>query len=147
MWAKLSETDPAVSVVLNVYSDLAAAILIVHAIFILWVIFGALLTISRPILRWIHVASLVWGVLVELLPWPCPLTLLENWLEVRAGIQPYSEPFLVHYMDKIVYPDVSGTVLTIAGVMICCLNLGFYARQIWRKKGRHEVRVSPDLPK
>lgn len=124
----------AASIGLDVYSGLTAGVLIVHALFILWVIFGALLTTSHPILRWVHVVSLVWGVLVELLPWPCPLTLLENWLEMRAGIQPYSGPFLVHYMDKIVYPDVSGTALTIAGVMICCLNLGFYTRQIWRKK-------------
>jgi Protein of Unknown function (DUF2784) len=118
------------------YSVLAVSVLFVHAVFIVWVVFGALLTRSRPILRWLHIASLVWGTLTELLPWPCPLTVLENWLEAKAGVQPYQGGFLFHYLDKLVYPDISATVLTIAAVVICTLNLAFYARQAWRTVGR-----------
>ena len=113
------------------YSALATSVLFLHALFILWVVSGALLTRSRPILRWLHIASLVWGILTELLPWPCPLTVLENWLEAKAGVQPYQGGFLLHYLDKLVYPDISPTVLTVAGVIICTLNLAFYGRQIW----------------
>ena len=109
----------------NFYSALATAVLFLHGLFILWVIFGALLVRSRPILRWLHIASLVW------LPWPCPLTLLENWLEARAGVEPYQGGFLLHYLDRLVYPDISPTVLTAAGVFVCALNLALYARQIW----------------
>jgi hypothetical protein len=115
----------------NLYSGLATAVLFLHALFILWVIFGALLVRSRPILRWLHIASLVWGILTELLPWPCPLTLLENWLEARAGVEPYQGGFLLHYLDRLVYPDISPTVLTVAGVFVFALNLALYARQIW----------------
>lgn len=78
-----------------------------------------------------HIASLIWGVLTEILPWPCPLTLLENWLEQRAGIDPaasYGGGFLLHYLDKLLYPDVSQTFLTMAAVIVCLLNLAFYAR-------------------
>jgi hypothetical protein len=73
----------------GVYSLFAVFVLFLHALFILWVVFGAFLTRFRPVLRWLHIASLVWGILTELLPWPCPLTLLENWLEAKAGVQPY----------------------------------------------------------
>lgn len=118
-------------VVANFYSALATAVLFLHGLFIFWVIFGALLVRSRPVLRWLHIASLIWGILTELLPWPCPLTLLENWLEARAGVEPYKGGFLLHYLDRLVYPDVSPTVLTVAGVFVCALNLAFYARQIW----------------
>ena len=90
----------------SLYSVLVISVLFLHALFILWVVFGALLTRSRPILRWLHVASLVWGILTELLPWPCPLTLLENWLEGRAGVEPYQDGFLLHYLDRLVYPDI-----------------------------------------
>jgi hypothetical protein len=114
----------------SLYSSLATFVLFLHALFILWVVFGALLTRSRPTLRWLHVGSLVWGILTELLPWPCPLTVLENWLEAKAGVQPYQGGFLLHYLDKFVYPDISATVLTIGGVIICVLNLAFYGRQI-----------------
>jgi Protein of Unknown function (DUF2784) len=115
----------------SLYSALAISVLFLHALFILWVVFGALLTRSRPILRWLHIGSLVWGILTELLPWPCPLTVLENWLEGKAGVEPYQGGFLLHYLDELVYPNISATVLTVAGVIICLLNLAFYGRQIW----------------
>jgi hypothetical protein len=112
------------------YSAAATSVLSVHALFILWVIFGALLIGSLPVLRWLHILSLVWGILTEFLL-PCPLTALENWLEQQAGVAPYQGGFLLHYLDKLVYPDISPSVLTVAGVTVCVLNLAFYARQVW----------------
>lgn len=120
-----------VILVSNFYCALVTAVLFLHGLFIFWVIFGALLVRSRPILRWLHIASLIWGIMTELLPWPCPLTLLENWLEARAGVESYMGGFLLHYLDRLIYPDISPTVLTVAGVLACVLNLAFYARQIW----------------
>ncbi|HZQ18192.1 MAG TPA: DUF2784 domain-containing protein [Terriglobales bacterium] len=108
------------------YSALAIAVLILHALFILWVIFGALLTRHRPVLRLLHITSLIWGVITELTLWACPLTFLENWFESRAGVEPYHGGFLLHYLDKLVYPDVSPILLTIVGVLVCVANLGIY---------------------
>lgn len=118
------------------YSALATAVLFVHALFTVWVVFGALLTRSRPVLRWLHIVSLVWGILTELLPWPCPLTLLENWLEQKARVEPYQGGFLLHYLDKMVYPDISATALTVAGVIVCAFNLALYGRQAWKIRPR-----------
>src|SRR5438552_18703419 len=118
------------------HSALAIFVLFLHALFILWVVFGALLTRSRPILRWLHIISLVWGILTELLPWPCPLTVLENQLEGKAGVEPYQGGFLLHYLDKLVYPDISATVLTVAGSLICVLNLALYGRRLWIARRR-----------
>jgi len=118
------------------YSALATAVLLLHALFIVWVIFGVLLTRSRPVLRWLHITSLVWGIFIEVLSWPCPLTLLENCFEGKAGIQPYQGGFLLHYLDKLVYPDISATVLTVAGVLVCAPNLALYGRQMWIGRSR-----------
>jgi|SRR5579864_1302001 len=93
------------------YTALAVGVLFLHILFILWVVFGALFTRSRPWLRWFHIASLVWGIFTETLPWPCPLTIAENWLEGRAGVEPYQGGFSLHYLDALVYPNISGTVL------------------------------------
>ena len=102
------------SVIGGLYSDLATLTLFLHALFIVWVVFGAVLVRSHPRLRLLHIASLIWAVLVEVLPWlPCPLTSLENYLEQKGGIDPYQGGFLLHYLDKLVYPDVSATVLQI----------------------------------
>src|SRR5262249_15099359 len=95
----------------NFYTGLAVVVLVLHALFVLWVVFGAVITRSRPALRWLHILSLVWGILTELTPWPCPLTLVENWLEAKAGVQPYQGGFLLHYLDKLVYPDISPATL------------------------------------
>jgi len=120
----------------GVYSALAVCVLLLHALFIVWVVFGTFVTRSRPILRRLHIASLGWGVLVEFLTWPCPLTLLENWLEAKAGVQPYQGGFLLYYMDKLVYPDISATVLSVAGVLVCALNLALYGWQLWTARSR-----------
>jgi Protein of Unknown function (DUF2784) len=118
------------------YSVLAVCVLLLHALFIVWVSFGALVTRSRPVLRWLHIASVVWGILMELLPWPCPLTLFENWLEAKAGVEPYQGGFLLHYLDKLVYPNISTRVLTAAGVLVCFLNLAVYGWRFWTTRIR-----------
>jgi Protein of Unknown function (DUF2784) len=120
----------------GLYSALAVFVLFLHALFIVWVVFGAFLTRSRTVLRWLHIVSLIWGILTELLPWPCPLTVLENWFEGKAGVQPYQGGFLLHYMDRLVYPEISATVLTVAGVFVCVLNLAWYGRQMWIARSR-----------
>jgi hypothetical protein len=125
----------------DLYLDLATAVLFLHALFIVWVVFGAVVTRSHPILRWLHIVSLIWGILTELLPWPCPLTLLENWLEQKAGVEPFQGGFLLHYMDKLVYPDISATALTVAGVLVCAFNLAVYGRRAWGIRPHNQRRT------
>lgn len=115
------------------YKALATLVLFVHILFIVWVVLGALLTRSRPVLQVLHIASVIWGVLTELFV-PCPLTLLENWLEQRAGIEPYQGGFLLHYLDKLVYPDLPASLLVAAAVTVCVLNLAYYARLVWSER-------------
>lgn len=125
----------------SLYSGLASFVLVLHALFILWVVFGAFLVWSRPVLRWLHIASLIWGILTEV-HWPCPLTFAENALEQRAGIQPYQGGFLLHYLDKLIYPDISSSALTIAAPIVCVLNLGFYAWRFWVGRRIRSLRKS-----
>jgi hypothetical protein len=129
----------------SLYSGLASFVLVLHALFILWIVFGAFLAWSRPVLRWLHIASLVWGILTDVLYWPCPLTFAENALEQRAGIQPYQGSFLLHYLDKLIYPDISPSVLTIAALIVCALNSGFYTWQLWVGQ-RIRSLLKPALP-
>ena len=119
----------------ELYSDLAVLILFLHGLFILWVMFGALVTRGRPILRWLHIASLGWGIATEL-RFACPLTWLENWLEQKAGIEPFRGGFLLHYLDRLVYPHISPATLSVTGVIVCVLNLAFYGREIWSERER-----------
>lgn len=112
---------------------LAEFTLAAHLAYILWVIFGAL--VARR--RWaqvLHIASLVYSIAIELGPWPCLLTLAENFFEARAGLVPYRGPFLLHYLDLIVYPNLSVTLLTWAGVAVCVANLLLDSWKFWRER-------------
>ncbi|HXT74478.1 MAG TPA: DUF2784 domain-containing protein [Candidatus Angelobacter sp.] len=109
------------------YLAMADAVLIVHLAFIAWVIFGTFLTRGRPRLAWVHVITIVYGIVVETTPLVCPLTLAENWCEARAGTLPYHGPFLLHCLDVTVYPHVPVALLVALAVAVCVLNLGIYA--------------------
>ena len=116
----------------HIYHAMAVAVLALHLLFILWVIAGAFLTRRRRALAGLHIISWVYSILIEVLPWPpCPLTLLEAWLEARAGITPYHGSFLVHYLEAIVYPDIPDSWLIGGAVVICGFNLGLYAYRFW----------------
>ena len=75
---------------------LAIAFLLFHALWILAVIFGALFTRGRPVWSGLHIMSLLWGIAVEVGPWPCPMTLAEQYFETRVGLQAYQGSFLLH---------------------------------------------------
>lgn len=119
---------------MNFYYVLACAVMALHALFIVWVIFGAALTRRRPLLSFLHIASLAWGLLVEVLPCPCPLTVVEQWLEIRAGVTAYQGGFLLHYLDKFVYPDIPPVLLSGAAVGVVIVNLGIYGFRLRRAK-------------
>lgn len=103
--------------------------LVLHLAWILWVIFGAFWTAGRRWLTAFHIASLLWGITVEIGPWPCPLTMAEDFFQRLAGSAPYRGGFLLHYISSLVYPNVSVTLLTICGIAVCIANLAIYA---WR---------------
>ena len=64
-------------------------------------------------------------------PLALSVNLVENWLEGRAaGDAPYRGGFLLHYLDKLVYPDISAKILTVAGAIVYALNLGFYGLKL-----------------
>jgi len=117
------------------YHATAIFVLCVHLAFICWLIFGALFTRGRPVLRWIHYLSLGWGLLIEIVGWTCPLTLAENWLEVRAGKTPYTGGFMLHYLDALVYPNVPPRLLTAVGVIVILINVAVYWRRWLMRQG------------
>jgi len=107
-------------------AQLAVLVLVVHLAWIVFVIFGAFFTRGRPIWSAVHILALLWGIAIEIGPWPCPLTIAETYFETRAGVAPYQGGFLLHYLDAIVYPNLPDLVLTAIGVAVCAANLAVY---------------------
>lgn len=121
----------------NVYRALAILALSLHFLWIVWVVLGWLFTRRRPLLRWLHIGSLLYSILIELLRWPCPLTLVEVWLERQAGGAAYREPFLVHYLERLVYPELPEVVVSGVAVAVCLLILAIYVQ-------RYRYRRTPE---
>lgn len=116
----------------------AIFVLLAHLVWIAFILFGALFTRGRP--RWItlHILGLLWGITVEAGPWPCPLTLAEQYFETRAGLAVWQGSFLLRFLDATVYPSFPALAVTIAGVSVCALNLAIYG---WRfLKARRSAR-------
>ena len=123
----------------------ADLILAVHLLWLALVIFGALWTRGRPVWSALHILALVWGILAEVGPWPCPLTLAEQYFRARIGASSYQGGFLLHYLDVIVYPNLPAWVVTSAGVAVCVLNLGIYGRRFQQMllRRRHQAQQNP----
>jgi Protein of Unknown function (DUF2784) len=82
-------------------------VLFLHLLWCGWVLLGWTVTRCRRLLRTLHIASLIYAIVIETVPWPpCPLTVAETWLEARQGIEPAHGPFLVQILDAVVYPDL-----------------------------------------
>ncbi len=119
------------------YALLADAVLVLHGLFILFVLAGGLLVWRRPRLGWLHLTAVVWAVWVAWAGWICPLTPLENALRRAAGQAGYGGSFIEHYLLPLVYPEgLTRGVQIGLGVGVALLNLVVYALLVraWRAK-------------
>jgi len=113
---------------------LATAVVVVHMAFVAFVVAGGVLALRWPRLAWVHLPAAVWGALIALGGFVCPLTPLENWLRVRGGGTAYETGFLEHYLLPILYPGAMTRSLQIAtGAFVIAVNLLVY----WRIVRRH----------
>jgi hypothetical protein len=82
----------------------ADAVVLLHLLFIAFVVGGAALLPRWPRLVWLHLPALLWGFYVETTGSVCPLTPLENLLRERAGAQGYAGGFISNYLLPLLYP-------------------------------------------
>jgi len=129
-------------VIYKIAADLTA---LVHLAFILFVLFGAGLGRRSRMWRNLHLVSMAYGVLIEVFYWYCPLTYLEQYLRVKAGTGTYQEPFIQHYVNKIIYLDVPQWILILAAALVLAGNLGLYVYW-WRKGGNRPQRQRGAAP-
>ncbi len=110
-------------------------VLLLHALFILFVMFGGLLGFWRMRLLWLHLLTIVWGMYIELFAGICPLTTLEFWLRTRAGVPLYSGGFIDHYIAGAIYPaGLSRSQQTNIGIGLVIWTLVVYLlvfRRYW----------------
>jgi hypothetical protein len=110
-----------------VYRLLADLVVVVHALFVVFVLLGAFLALRWHWIVWIHIPAAIWGVLIEYGGWICPLTPLENSLRARAGQSVYNGDFIQHYLLGALYPEgLTRTTQYVLGSVALLVNLVGY---------------------
>ncbi len=124
------------------WSLAADAVVLLHGLFILFVVAGGWLVAWRRWIAWLHLPAAVWGALIEFAGWICPLTPLENRLRRAAGEAGYTGGFIEHYLLPLIYPaDLTRGVQIWLGIIVILANLAAYG-WVWHRF-RHSSQGAP----
>ena len=112
-----------------IYLILADLVMLIHFFFILFALAGGLFMLRWPKVIWLHFPAMVWGLLIILFRWICPLTPLENWLLIQGGASPYEGGFIAEYLRPIIYTEGIEIPLSLAIALVLTavvINGGVY---------------------
>lgn len=119
------------------YRILADLVVLLHLLFIVFVIVGGLLALYRGRMVLLHLPAVLWGVYIEFSGNICPLTPLENHFSRLAGGQGYSAGFIDHYLLPIIYPaGLTHEIQIFLGVCVLAVNLFVYFFLLRRYRSR-----------
>ena len=115
------------------YRLLADCVLLLHLLFIGFVIFGGLIALRYVWVALVHIPAACWGAFIELTGGDCPLTALEVGFRRVAGDAGYSDSFIEHYLLPVIYPAelTRNMQFWLAGFVIL-INVAIYGRLLYR---------------
>ncbi len=109
----------------------ADAILVVHLLFVLFVIAGLVLVLAGKWRGWdwiyhfwfriAHLAAIAYVVIQSWLGAICPLTLWEMQLREHAGDSTYQGAFIAHWIEQLLYYEAPGWVFALIYTLFGCL--------------------------
>jgi hypothetical protein len=117
------------------YRVLADATAIFHFLFVLFVTLGGLLVLRWHRLAWIHLPAAIWGFLIEIMNWTCPLTTYENLFRERGGLAGYGDDFIAYHLFRWIYPEgLTRTMQFAIAAFVLAINTAVYARLTFRRR-------------
>ena len=126
---------------MTLYAALAAGIVALHLLFVVFVACGGFLALRWPRIVWAHLPSVAWAAYVELSGRLCPLTPLENMLRKAAGLEAYSGDFIARYVFPVLYPEgLTRDAQFVIGIAVVCLNAALYGWLLWRRMHKGTAR-------
>lgn len=106
------------------YQLLADVVLLLHFGVVLFVVGGLILVVAGNMRGWdwvnhlwfrlTHVAAIGVVVAQAWLGQICPLTTLESWLREQAGSPSYSQSFIEHWVERILFYQAPFWIFTLA---------------------------------
>ena len=105
------------------YLIAADAVLLLHVLFVAFVVVGLLLIVLGGVLSWrwvrnrtfrvLHLAAIGVVVAQAWVGMICPLTTIEMWLRSRAGDAVYQGSFISHWLESILYYQAPAWVFAV----------------------------------
>lgn len=113
-----------------IYKILTDSVVFTHFLWILFLFFGGFIGRKNRTLKIFHISGLCFAVVMQILGWYCPLTYLEVWLRSKhdSGVI-YTGSFIIHYVEKIVYIELSRPLIFVFTMVLFGFNLWFYLRK------------------
>ncbi len=118
---------------MNIYGLAADALLVVHTSFVAFVILGLVLIlvgglrdwrwVRNPWFRLAHLGAIGFVVVQAWAGQICPFTIWENTLRHRAGEAGYSQSFICHWLETLLYYDAPLWVFTVVYTLFGLLVL------------------------
>ena len=116
-------------------AGLADGVVVLHLLFIAFVVAGAALLWRWPRLAWLHLPAAAWGAWVELSGAICPLTPLENRLRALAGEAGHAQGFVEHHLLPLIYPQaLTHELQLVFGGAVVAINALLYT--LWLRRRR-----------
>lgn len=123
------------------YRVLADFVIVVHFLWILFLISGFILALIRSKIAFLHVAGLLFTLFLNIMGWYCPLTYVENYLHTLSGsTSTYSESFIATYFYHLIYPDLPEKYIRIGDIVFFCLYLSAYGYLAKRYRILHHIK-------
>ena len=121
------------------YQITADIVIVIHFLWIAFVILGFPVTLWFNSARWrlIHLAAVIWMVLMQVSHSICPLTYLEAWLKSEGrGAEVYSGKFIIETIEHLIYVDnvTLEKIMCATGTYLVLIVLSFWFRPIAKKK-------------
>lgn len=133
---------------MQIYRWLADGVLVLHALYVLFVVGGLLLILAGWWRSWrwtrdfwfrmLHLAAIGFVMLEAWFGVPCPLTVLESRLRVFAGAEGYATSFIGHWLNRLIFyeaPAWTFTALYTVFVALVIAVLLFYPPRRYPRTG------------
>ncbi|MBM4277918.1 MAG: DUF2784 domain-containing protein [Deltaproteobacteria bacterium] len=110
-----------------VYKILADSVVLIHFLWVVFLFLGGLWGRRNKVLKIFHLSGLAFALVIQIFDWYCPLTHLEAWLREKhhPGLA-YTGSFIIHYVERIVYMEISRTLVFVFTILLCGFNGWLY---------------------
>ena len=112
------------------YKVLADIVVLVHFLWILFLIFGVFWGVRCFAAKVAHIAGLAFALVLNAFGWYCPLTYLESWAHsMHDDADAYAGSFIIHYLEELIYIEEPRSVLLALTLILVAFNAWYYLKR------------------